>query len=63
VNAWRRLDNVPLAAEVRRLNGEPAVIVRVADEPPPSPPSADADQKSTCTPAPPPKRPAPSREP
>lgn len=30
VNAWRRLDNVPLAAEVRRLNGEPAVIVRVA---------------------------------
>jgi RNA polymerase sigma-70 factor, ECF subfamily len=30
VNAWRRLDNVPLTAEVRRLNGEPAVIVRVA---------------------------------
>jgi RNA polymerase sigma-70 factor, ECF subfamily len=33
VNAWRRLDNVPLAAEVRRLNGEPAVIVRVAETP------------------------------
>ena len=30
VNAWRRLDNVALTAEVRRLNGEPAVIVRVA---------------------------------
>lgn len=28
-NAWRRLDNVPLTAEVRSLNGESAVIVRV----------------------------------
>jgi RNA polymerase sigma-70 factor, ECF subfamily len=28
-NAWRRLDQVPLDAEVRELNGEPAVIVRV----------------------------------
>jgi RNA polymerase sigma-70 factor, ECF subfamily len=30
VNAWRRLDHVPLSAEVRRLNGEHAVIVRLA---------------------------------
>jgi RNA polymerase sigma factor (sigma-70 family) len=29
-NAWRRLEHVPLTAELRRLNGEPAVIVRVA---------------------------------
>jgi RNA polymerase sigma-70 factor, ECF subfamily len=29
-NAWRRLDNVPLAAEIHPLNGEPTVIVRVA---------------------------------
>jgi RNA polymerase sigma-70 factor (ECF subfamily) len=29
-NAWRRLDAAPLAAEVRRLNGEPSVIVRLA---------------------------------
>jgi RNA polymerase sigma factor (sigma-70 family) len=33
INAWRRLDHVRLAAEVRRLNGEPAVIVRVRDVP------------------------------
>lgn len=32
-NAWRRLENVPLSAEVRRLNGEPSVIVRVAGSP------------------------------
>jgi RNA polymerase sigma factor (sigma-70 family) len=32
-NAWRRLDHVMLAAELRRLNGEPAVIVRVAAAP------------------------------
>jgi len=32
-NAWRRLDNVPLTAEVRRLNGEPALIVRVTAAP------------------------------
>jgi RNA polymerase sigma-70 factor (ECF subfamily) len=30
-NAWGRLDRVSLAAEVRRLSGEPAVIVRIAD--------------------------------
>ncbi|HUQ06072.1 MAG TPA: sigma-70 family RNA polymerase sigma factor [Kofleriaceae bacterium] len=33
VNAWRRLDNLSLTAEVRRLNGEPGVIVRVASAP------------------------------
>jgi RNA polymerase sigma-70 factor (ECF subfamily) len=33
VNAWRRLDHVALGAEIRRLNGEPAVIVRVAAAP------------------------------
>jgi len=32
-NAWSRLGGVALAAEVRRLNGEPAVIVRVASAP------------------------------
>jgi len=32
-NAWRRLDNVRLVGEVRALNGEPAVIVRIAGEP------------------------------
>jgi RNA polymerase sigma factor (sigma-70 family) len=32
-NAWRRLDHVVLTAEIRRLNGEPAVIVRVAAAP------------------------------
>ena len=33
-NAWRRLGNIPLMAEVRTLNGEPAVIVRVPSTPP-----------------------------
>jgi RNA polymerase sigma-70 factor, ECF subfamily len=33
-NAWRRLGNVPLTAEVRVLNGEPALIVRVPSAPP-----------------------------
>jgi RNA polymerase sigma-70 factor, ECF subfamily len=33
-NAWRRLGNVPLTADVRRLNGEPAVVVRVPSRPP-----------------------------
>jgi RNA polymerase sigma factor (sigma-70 family) len=28
-NGWRRLDNVPLTAEIRVLNGEPAVVVRL----------------------------------
>jgi RNA polymerase sigma factor (sigma-70 family) len=32
-NGWRRLDQVPLTAEIRRLNGEHAVIVRVAASP------------------------------
>jgi hypothetical protein len=32
-NAWRRLHNAALSAEVRPLNGEPAVIVRVAAMP------------------------------
>jgi len=31
-NAWRRLDQVPLVAEVRALNGEPAVIVRIGGD-------------------------------
>ncbi|MFN0249652.1 MAG: sigma-70 family RNA polymerase sigma factor [Kofleriaceae bacterium] len=30
VNGWRRLDNVPLQASIQPLNGEPAVIVRIA---------------------------------
>jgi RNA polymerase sigma-70 factor (ECF subfamily) len=33
VNGWRRLDNVPMRAIVHYLNGEPAVIVRVASAP------------------------------
>ena len=33
INAWRRLDNVPMVPLVRVLNGEPVVIVRVASAP------------------------------
>jgi RNA polymerase sigma-70 factor (ECF subfamily) len=33
INGWRRLDNVPMRAIVHHLNGEPAVIVRVASAP------------------------------
>jgi RNA polymerase sigma-70 factor (ECF subfamily) len=33
VNGWRRLDNIPLRGTVHLLNGEPAVIVRLAGAP------------------------------
>jgi len=33
VNGWRRLENAPMRATLHRLNGEPAVIVRVAGAP------------------------------